>query len=784
MTAISITTNLVDFSEETSLTNWDATGGGGAGLSLETDYWVEGGNSVSKQVKAEKKGITYVGSTVDFNPRVTALRNKHLYIWLFTTTPGATDTRSAGGVQVNTNEQTGNGASWFVSGSDDPRLIRGGWRCYCIYPAGMDNYDAKSATGTKPVSSIGNFGGQATSFGGELSNLETVSGVNFGIDRIRTGNSITISGGGSPDPEVTLQDIVDTSTNTSNAWGIVDSLLGGMELQGELIFGIDDASSPTVMTGSNFLILMPDNNIAGPTIGLGRQYGLCIKTQPFLNGFRFQGSQTDCTFSNVTFDSQDTWNKGWFDSASATNTATVLFDGCSFKNTGDHEMAAGTAYVGCSFENGGEVNLGAGSASGCSFSSCQALIGSISNIDNCDFTAIDTTDDTYAHPVTGLWDFSSSDPTQWRDIGPGKRTGFYIETNTAVGTNSNQPGGSTYMVEPNLGTQVLQIATGSENWMVGKGDDNDHPFTIETWVYGHGQLALDVAINFTSSGAEWTNFQSWSWFVIGNGITDEAYPAAYFSDGGTLGGLNFNPGPWNADGQNHVAIARDELGNIGAWLNGVWCGSTTAGNVSNYWGRRPFFIGPGPGLSFTAENYRYEISQIRLSDRCIYPFSQGFTPTPVFSATGCAHAIICDDPAGSYTLDSCSFSGYGANGTNSAAIRFTATSGTINVNIIGGTIPTYTSDGATVVFTLSTTLTLTGIEPGSEVRVYEAGTTNEVAGVESTITGTEAFGVSVSSVDIVVHSLPELHKRIRNVDTSTDRNIPIQQFLDRQYENP
>ena len=68
--------------------------------------------------------------------------------------------------------------------------------------------------------------------------------------------------------------------------------------------------------------------------------------------------------------------------------------------------------------------------------------------------------------------------------------------------------------------------------------------------------------------------------------------------------------------------------------------------------------------------------------------------------------------------------------------------------------------------------------------MYQAGTTTEVGGVESTTTGNESFGISVTSVDIVIHALGYLHKRIKNVDTSTDRNIPIQQFIDRVYENP
>jgi hypothetical protein len=78
---------------------------------------------------------------------------------------------------------------------------------------------------------------------------------------------------------------------------------------------------------------------------------------------------------------------------------------------------------------------------------------------------------------------------------------------------------------------------------------------------------------------------------------------------------------------------------------------------------------------------------------------------------------------------------------------------------------------------------LTGLQPNTEVRVYQAGTTTEVAGVENSGTS-EVFSISVSSVDIVIHSLGFIYQRLEAVATSTDRSIPIQQQEDRQFENP
>lgn len=80
-------------------------------------------------------------------------------------------------------------------------------------------------------------------------------------------------------------------------------------------------------------------------------------------------------------------------------------------------------------------------------------------------------------------------------------------------------------------------------------------------------------------------------------------------------------------------------------------------------------------------------------------------------------------------------------------------------------------------------LTLTGLQPNSEVRVYQAGTTTEIAGIESSGTTFSAI-TSETSVDIVVHSLGYEYQRIEGADTSSNLTLPIQQRVDRNYRNP
>lgn len=155
-----------------------------------------------------------------------------------------------------------------------------------------------------------------------------------------------------------------------------------------------------------------------------------------------------------------------------------------------------------------------------------------------------------------------------------------------------------------------------------------------------------------------------------------------------------------------------------------------------------------------------------------------------FISPGSGHAVTTSVNSGTLSFVGNSFSGYGADATADAAIHFTATTGSVTVNVSGGAIPTFLSGGVTVSLQLSTTLTLTGLELGTYIRVYETGTSTVVASGDNINTGSFVASISVSSIDIVIFNLGFIAIRIVTVDTTTDRTIPIEQFVDRQYENP
>ncbi|MFL0802436.1 MAG: hypothetical protein K6L81_01875 [Agarilytica sp.] len=82
-------------------------------------------------------------------------------------------------------------------------------------------------------------------------------------------------------------------------------------------------------------------------------------------------------------------------------------------------------------------------------------------------------------------------------------------------------------------------------------------------------------------------------------------------------------------------------------------------------------------------------------------------------------------------------------------------------------------------------LTLTGLKNPSEVRVHDSASGLEISGAENATTGvyTDQLPVGTLGVNISVLSLNYRNTYLFDIDTSTDRTIPVQQIADRQYQN-
>jgi hypothetical protein len=139
----------------------------------------------------------------------------------------------------------------------------------------------------------------------------------------------------------------------------------------------------------------------------------------------------------------------------------------------------------------------------------------------------------------------------------------------------------------------------------------------------------------------------------------------------------------------------------------------------------------------------------------------------------------------------CAASGYAAsNGsTGDETIWVDVGSGNLTINVTAnGTTPSIRTSGAIVtVVENQVTLTLTGIVSNSEVRIYSAGTTSELAGIENSST---TFGYTYSyvpstTVDIVIHNVNYVYYRLDDYELgAANSSLPISQIFDRNYSNP
>ena len=95
--------------------------------------------------------------------------------------------------------------------------------------------------------------------------------------------------------------------------------------------------------------------------------------------------------------------------------------------------------------------------------------------------------------------------------------------------------------------------------------------------------------------------------------------------------------------------------------------------------------------------------------------------------------------------------------------------------------------------TVSAVYTMTGIKSGSEVRVYNSATNTELTGTDSILsspTGSFAYSYTWDADSgnipgiVVIHALGWQYQRFEVSFGSSSNTIPIQQVVDRQFENP
>lgn len=175
-----------------------------------------------------------------------------------------------------------------------------------------------------------------------------------------------------------------------------------------------------------------------------------------------------------------------------------------------------------------------------------------------------------------------------------------------------------------------------------------------------------------------------------------------------------------------------------------------------------------------------------------------------FVSGGSGHAVRCDT-VGTYSWSANTDTGYtGTRGSNltpvfgsADAMFYNNSGGLITLNVTsGGQQPSVRNGaGATTQVNANISITYNNLVNGTEVRVYNAGTSTEIAGIES-VTG-NSFNWSVGSgvsMDIVIHgpiptppsppAVAYIPIRQEGVSFTSDTAIDITQRINRNYKDP
>lgn len=144
--------------------------------------------------------------------------------------------------------------------------------------------------------------------------------------------------------------------------------------------------------------------------------------------------------------------------------------------------------------------------------------------------------------------------------------------------------------------------------------------------------------------------------------------------------------------------------------------------------------------------------------------------------SGSGHAFEITTP-GTYSLNGLTYSGFGADGTNSAAI-YNNSGGAVTLNIVGGGTPTVRNGaGASTTVSNSVNITLTGLVAGSTVYVYN--TTDSVElfkQVEATTTFNQSVNYTADKsllIRVRKHSVSPYYKDFETTGTLTSSGFSL-----------
>jgi len=304
LAVITVADATTGFAEPTS-----ATAGGLA--ALESDYFIQGTNCVSKTFNATGLG----GLAYTAGANVTIPTDGAFYTWVYFAAPNALSSKATGGSEIIAGSSGANYKRFYVAGNDT--YTYGGWVNYPVNPS----VTASATVGT-PAGTWATFGYVAN-----IANAIS-KGNPFAIDAIRYGRGTLQVVSGQAGAYGTFLAAANTNDDIAARWGILSLVDGIYKFQGHLLMG-------TAATAVDFR----DSNKA-----------VSIQNTEFVtsafNLFEVRNAASNVAWTDIAVTALGTIARGNF---LVTDNATVALTGCSFTDMGTFTFLSNTTVSGCTF---------------------------------------------------------------------------------------------------------------------------------------------------------------------------------------------------------------------------------------------------------------------------------------------------------------------------------------------------------------------------------------------------------------------------------------------------
>lgn len=354
--------------------------------------------------------------------------------------------------------------------------------------------------------------------------------------------------------------------------------------------------------------------------------------------------------------------------------------------------------------------------------------------------------------TTTIWDFASL---------------WMLDTTTVAGGNAAEPLG--------IAGLVAAAATGKERKSVLRQGANQ-AISYQPIQFGDGGTS-PVYLQLDATAMEFPQqYNAAAKAVTYNSVDDVAGLTYYAGAGDTIKHTNSVVSSasryhWRIHASASASASWDFAG-----LSIIGAGDVQLRNVTTF-----------TGMSFTAcatvTQNSAPLSACSFKGSPISSDAPGAISGCSFTSSGTGHAITITTP-GTYSFNGNTFTGYGAAGSTDAAI-YNNSGGAVTLNIGGGgSTPTVRNGaGASTTVNNSVTLTLTGLQSGSDIVILEAGTSTIREQVDAHPSSSYAYAFSTGgSVDIGVLKAGFVPLYVRGFTLpASNASLPISQTTDRNY---